>query len=491
MWIESLNPTPEVKARVLDGLTSEGVLEGRNYDEEKRNAGKPAPIEPDMEPVQLPPPTQVTMVSREVEQPVVQLQTFASTAMVISAAATVVRNPFHWVNYSENYEMAQQFAHMTYTRSEPTSTPNDSIHTEETITLSGRLWPYNTDFYLHPESQRQDSYLMHQQYLPLLNGPSQTYVPEEQRIEAPQTYVPPQTYIPQQKQIEPYVPPQTYVPPPQQTEPPQRYIPPQTYVPPQQPIETDTRRKSKVAFTSYGRIPDHTSVDDVAPETIPIVQQVGSYSVAPPESSRSVQQPLVNADQRNSRMNYNTSVRPVSTTEESPRFPPPAQREVSPYVAPQQQTSTSFNTGRRPSKMAFHSYFRPVNEPATPGQEGAPQYSSAIPQSRGAPQPVYATEQAPTTPYNSGRRPSKMAFHTYFRPTNEPDTPNEGPSQPFPSVQQQVQARFTGTAPPNQPTPPIQPPQSYPVQEMRGLSLDSGRRPSGMQFHRYFQADHS
>jgi hypothetical protein len=426
---------------------------------------------------------------------VAPIQSFGTAAMVVNAAASVVRNPFHWVNYSEIYDLAQQYGPMSDTTLTTRSVPTDIYTTEPTytdqiITIPTRLWPYNTDFYLHPDSQKQQPYEVIQpqytplQYTPLVNGPLQSYVPPPQQIEPP------------------------------------------------------PRRTSTVAFHSYGRIPDHTSVDDVAPDSFPIVQQVGSYVVAPPESSRHAQAPVVTTARRTS-MNFNTYFRPVSATDTAPQFPPPVQQQETQYTAEPQQTTTSFNTGRRESKMAFHSYLRPVNVPDTPaGEVGSPQYVSPNPQPEGAPRPIATTETAPGAPFNTGRRESKLAFHTYFRPTNDPNTPAEGPSQPFPPVAQSVQAPVVGTpqpvqtvqppimgtplpaqpvppsvarmpypSPPVQPpivtgnpwasqpvqqqVPPVPPPSNPPVQEMRSLSLDSGRRPSTMTFHKYFQADHS
>jgi hypothetical protein len=482
LWIDSLSPT--TKARVLDGLTSEGVLEGRNYDEEKRNAGKPVEPPPEPEPIEVPASTVVvpnqivTTVSRDVVTPVAPIQSVATPAMVVTGAASVVRNPFQWVSYSENYELALQYSmsYVSQTSVIPRSAPTDSpTYSETNITIPTRLWPYNTDFYLYPDSQRKQPYeYLQPQYPPLVNGPLQSYVPPPQQIEPP------------------------------------------------------PRRTSAVNFHRYGRIPDHTSVDDVAPDAYPIVQQVGSSVVAPPESYRSAQTTGV------------TTGRPVSTTDTSPPFPPPVPQQQIQYTAAPQQYSTTVNTGRRQSKMAFHSYFRPVNVADTPpgGEGGPPQYGSPATQPEGAPRPITTTAPAPTAPFDTGRRPSKMAFHTYFRPTNDPTTPADGPSQPFPPIAQPVQAPGvgiplssqvvqspadisrpypgsqsvqpppSGTSIPSQPGPPPLvtgnpwasestqqqvPPQSYPppVQDMRSLSLDSGRRPSAMTFHKYFQADHS
>lgn len=197
LWVD--NTPVDKRARIFEGLTSQGVRQGRHHDDEKRKAEQQIAVQQQAAFSTTFATTGSSSLSRSVNAGVVNQAPVNPLAFASRAISDNLdlHNPD---DYSHNYRLAQMYAtssfqaQTSYSTVTQRSEPYASTYTQSTVVTSTpvvttstasrviRLWPYNTDYYLQrdTESQSQQSYpgIPGQQMSPPYNpqeGPYQTY----------------------------------------------------------------------------------------------------------------------------------------------------------------------------------------------------------------------------------------------------------------------------------------------------------------------------
>jgi hypothetical protein len=175
LWVDNI--PVDKRARIFEGLTSQGVRQGRHHDDEKRKAEQQIAIQQQAAFSATLATSSSPSLSRGVNVGIVsqtKINPLASVSRVIRDDG-VRHGP---EDYSYNYHLAQLYAtssfqaQASYSTVSQRSEPYVSTYTQNTIVASTpvaststpsrviRLWPYNTDYYLQrdTETQQQQSY---------------------------------------------------------------------------------------------------------------------------------------------------------------------------------------------------------------------------------------------------------------------------------------------------------------------------------------------